>query len=551
MKNLMILVKMQLKERLNFKRLDVENVSVFAIVVSILGSIIKFLLVLGLCIAFLLVANILGLFSLTNTVPPTVISLVFTAMLLVSILSCVVGLTKSMYYSRDNAVLLTLPCTPTQVYLSKLIIFFIFELKRNVSFTVPLFLAYYYTHGYPIVAYPWMLFCIIFISLFTVSIGSLLSIPAMWIGNFFRQHKWLQMTSLAAVVAVASVALFYAISLIPENLDIMATWTTTFWQIQDFLNMYAEKFSLVYDITRLLLGEMYVLIIKFPFGATALRFLLVVGSTAVLLVAGMLIVRPLFYKMASTPFEYLKKSVKPKPNVLRKRRWAAVFYEWLIAIKSTDRMFSNIGILISTPMLIFLLNKMFLAMNTSTLGNSMIVAFNVLIVLLVVLNSNCSLASIFSKEGRSSYLIKTQPSKYPILILSKLLPNTTFGILSIVATLFVMLYTIPATKMQIILLAAGFGAAYLAHMLYSAELDLMNPQVELYATVGNSDSNPNEMKSTVSAFLVSFLATAAVLLLLIEGEGKVYIKFFGVAFAVLCYRVWMFFAKLRLYYADK
>jgi hypothetical protein len=296
---------------------------------------------------------------------------------------------------------------------------------------------------------------------------------------------------------------------------------------------------------------MYVLIIKFPFGATALRFLLVVGSTAVLLVAGMLIVRPLFYKMASTPFEYLKKSVKPRPNVLRKRRWAAVFYEWLIAIKSTDRMFSNIGILISTPMLIFLLNKMFLAMNTSTLGNSMIVAFNVLIVLLVVLNSNCSLASIFSKEGRSSYLIKTQPSKYPILILSKLLPNTTFGILSIVATLFVMLYTIPATKMQIILLAAGFGSAYLAHMLYSAELDLMNPQVELYATVGNSDSNPNEMKSTVSAFLVSFLATAAVLLLLIEGEGKVYIKFFGVAFAVLCYRVWMFFAKLRLYYADK
>ena len=35
MKNLMILVKMQLKERLNFKRLDVKNVKKFNIIVSI------------------------------------------------------------------------------------------------------------------------------------------------------------------------------------------------------------------------------------------------------------------------------------------------------------------------------------------------------------------------------------------------------------------------------------------------------------------------------------------------------------------------------------
>ena len=34
MKNLMILVKMQLKEQLNFKRLDVENVSIFHIIAS-------------------------------------------------------------------------------------------------------------------------------------------------------------------------------------------------------------------------------------------------------------------------------------------------------------------------------------------------------------------------------------------------------------------------------------------------------------------------------------------------------------------------------------
>ena len=191
MKNLLILVKMQLKERLNFKRLDVKNVKIFNIVVSILGAVLKFFAVFALCFVFLFVAKRYHLFAI-NSVPSEVISLLFSVMLLLSVISCAIGLTKSMYYSRDNAVLLTLPCKPLEVYLSKLVIFFIFELKRNLSFMVPLFLAYFFSHGYGFFAYVWMLVCIVFISTLTVSIGALLSIPSMWVANFFRQHKWLQ-----------------------------------------------------------------------------------------------------------------------------------------------------------------------------------------------------------------------------------------------------------------------------------------------------------------------------------------------------------------------
>ena len=552
MKNLMILVKMQLKEQLNFKRLDVENVSVFNILVSIFGAILKFAMVTALCFVFLLVSKMLNLFSLTNTVPSSVISLVFALMLMVSTFSCVVGLTKSMYYARDNAVLLTLPCLPIQVYLSKLIIFFIFEFKRNLSFIVPLFIAYFYTHNYPWFAYPWMLFAIIWISLFTVSIGALLSIPAMWIANFFRQRKWLQMGGLAAVVALAVAALFYVISLIPEDIDIVATWGTTYWQIQDFLNAYMSKFSFVYKTSLLILGETHSLVTTLPFLPTFLRFIALSGATVLLLGAGLLIVRPLFYKMASTPFEYLKKNIPPRKNKVRTRRFSAVYNEFLIAFKSTDRMFSNVGVFIAIPILIFLLNKIFLAMNTRVEGDYMVIAFNVLIILLVALNANCSAASIFSKDGRSSYLIKTQPSKYPILILSKLLPNTMFVCLSIAATFFVMLATLPLAPMTLVVLVAAIGMTYVSHMLYCAEQDLMNPQVELYATVGASESNPNETRATLTAFLASFVIAALIFILLLEGsKHSVYTKYVLLAFAVMVYRIWMFFAKLRLYYKEK
>jgi len=556
MKNLMILVKMQLKEQLNFKRLDIEHVNKFHILVSILGAILKFALVTVLCVAFLIVAKLLGLFSLPGSpVPSTVISFVFSIMMIASVFSCVIGLTRSMYYARDNAVLLTLPCRPVQVYLSKLIIFFIFEIKRNFSFIIPLFIAYFATHasyGYGFFVYPWMLFCIIWVSLFTVSIGALLSIPAMWIANFFRQHKWLQISTIAATAVGTIAAIFFAISLIPENIDIIAAWQTIYWDIQDFLNAYAKNFSFIYDITLMMLGETKNLLTVFPFGATALRFLILALTSIALVGLGLLIVQPLFYKMASTPFEYLKKQTAPKPNKVRSRRFTSVYHEFLKTFKSTERMFANVGIVVAVPMLVFLLNKIFLAMKTRELGDHMIVAFNVLIILLVVLNSNCYASSIFSREGRSSYLIKTQPSKYPILILCKLLPACVFMCLALIATFVILIVSLPISPQNSIILMASIGMTYLAHMLYSAELDLMNPQFELYATVGSSETNTNEIKSTVSAFLISFLAAALTFVLLFEGASfSVYWKFLIISSIALIYRVYIFFAKLRLYYKEK
>ena len=553
-----ILVRMQLKEQLNFKRFEVENVKVFHIVLSILGKLIKFAMVTALCIAFLLVSETFDLFSMgALRVPDKLISLVFTAMLLASVISCTVGLTKAMYYARDNAVLLTLPCTSLDVYLSKLIIFFLFEVIRNFSFLVPMFIAYFIQCGYPTLAYVWMLFCMLWVSLFTVSIGALLSIPAMWIANFFRQHRWLQISTLVAAVGAAVTALFWGISLIPENIDLPAAWDKLYWQIDDFLSAYAYSDvetrapRWIYDLTRMMLGEELNLAIVFPIGATALRFLVLMGVTLVLLVAGILIVCPLFYKMASTPFEYLKRQVKPKKNRARGRVASSIYTNFLSTVKDSNAFATNVAILLSVPMMIFLLNKIFFAIKTREVGDFMVVAFNVLIMLLIVLNFNGSMASIFSRDGRSSYLIKTLPSNYSLPILAKLLPNTAFGVTAILSTSVILAITLSMTTLEIVMLIASMLMLYLAHMLYSAQLDLMNPQTELYATVGGTESNPNETKSTLWAFLISFVVAGVLLFLLIEKRGLVYEKLLIVSLAAFVYRVWMFSSTLKLYYKEK
>ncbi|MBE6532458.1 MAG: hypothetical protein E7676_02985 [Ruminococcaceae bacterium] len=567
MKNLLTLVKMQLKEKLNFKRLEVEGVSAFNILVSVVGAVLKFALVTAIFVAVLFAVNYLGLFSFDKTTPTTVMSIAFAIMMAASLVSCTINLTNSMYYSRDNAILLTLPCRPVQVFLSKLIIFYAYELKRSFEFIVPLFIAFYILHGYPLLAYLWLIICFVFISLFTVATATLISIPAMWISNIFRQNRTLQIGTLVAIVSAVVIALFYAISLIPENLDLLATMPVTLNRVKKWLAVtYIENFGAYHKFTLMFLGlagkTMGTL---FPFGATAVKFLILLGIDAVLLSLGLTFVLPLFYKMASTPFEYLKKTVKPRKNRVTHKKLSTFFTEMIITIKNPSRMFSNVGIMISIPLLTFFLNKVFFAMNTDEMGNNMIVAFNVLIILLVALNANTTAASIYSRDGRSAYLIKTQPTNPAIILFSKLLPDALFCLVSLLATLVVLIISSGLGVINVIILSLGLIFIYFAHLLYCAELDIMNPQYEIYATVGASDSNPNETKATLSAFIIAFLTGGASMLLLLDkteavdtiplANGDVieglFIKIFLIGLAALIYRIWQYFSKIKLYYKEK
>ena len=561
MNTLLTLVKMQLKEKVNFKRTKISKSAIFNFSVNALVAILKFAFVVVVCYAFISVAKFFSIFRYFNIVPQSAISLIFVVMLAASTLGCTIGLTKSLYYSRDNAVLLTLPATPMQIFLSKIIIFYIFELKRSLSFLVPLFIAYFYLHKYAPIYYVWMLLCFAFVAMLTVALGALLSIPGMWIGNVFAQRKLLQNACLVALVSAIVFAVVFAISLIPANLDFTEQIGIVKIKLQKFFDAYAyynpessasevKLLRPAYSMTLLILGGDG--FAQFSFGAGIVRLLILLGAIALLALASVFIVKPLFYKMASTPFEYRKRPVKPKRNLCFNKRLTAVMHELRVAFKTPARMFSNVGVLISIPVLIMLLNKVFAAMNVAELGEFMIVTFNVLIILLVALNSNVYASSVYSKEGRSSYLIKTQPTNPLSLILAKLVPNTLFVTASLIITGFVMKSLTALEADDVVYLFLGLYFTYLTHLFVCAESDIMNPQTEIYATIGNDESNPNETKATAFAFAAAFVIAIILMLLLMARENQnIYLKIMLVSFAVLLRKLYIFIAKVKLYYKER
>ena len=104
---------------------------------------------------------------------------------------------------------------------------------------------------------------------------------------------------------------------------------------------------------------------------------------------------------------------------------------------------------------------------------------------------------------------------------------------------------------QIIMCILFIYGLYAGHLFWSAEMDIMNPQNEQYATSGNEETNPNETKSTVFAFIISALAAIISLLLFIENVNVAWLKLMIISLVFCASRIYLYFDKIKLYYKEK
>ena len=122
MKKLYSLVAMQLADKLDFSFLKKFRSAIFTIILSL----VKFVVVTVAFYLLFMICSLLGVFGLGKEIPDTVIAVIFTVIQLLSLITCTVGLTDSLYKSQDNRVLLTLPVEHNQVFFSKLIMYFVY-----------------------------------------------------------------------------------------------------------------------------------------------------------------------------------------------------------------------------------------------------------------------------------------------------------------------------------------------------------------------------------------------------------------------------------------
>ena len=539
---------MQLKEKMDRSGSTSFRARLFRMIYFALG----FVAVAAICFLLLKAASILTIFSLVGDIPVSVMAIVFGAMTLLSILFTVFGLVKSLYLSRDNLVLLTFPVKPSIVFLSKLLVYYIYELRKNFLFLIPLFFAYGLVKSLAIYFYVWVLFLFLFVSILPVLIAAILSIPALFIYQFCRKVRILQYVLIMALVLGGAWVVFTLISAIPDNIDLIASWGTTYWKIQSFLDNFETKLPFVLAFTQLILGKRVGVAEMLFTPQTLLHFLILLGIIVVLIALCFLLSQPLFYKMASTPFEYRKRNFeKGKPNRKTPVFLSALKKEWIAGLRDNSILSIFVQTSVILPLAIELLNKLYSAMDTRFFGTQLGIAFNLLIVLLFMLSSSIRVASAYSRDGATAYLNKVQPTTYGKLLFSKLAIPLLMGALGVVVTTYVFARHSGLGTQNNVLFGCTAYLFYVTHLFWSAEMDIMNPQYTQYATFAEQSNNPNENKSTLLCFVLAFLAAGVELLLALEGVNVAWIKVSLIALAVCALKVWSYFIKIKVFYKEK
>ena len=547
-KTLTTLVKMQLKEKMDFGYIRSKRQLIF----KLTWLFIEFAAITAIIAVVFYFVKLLSLFSLVHDIPVSVVSLAFGIMLALSLITDTIGLMKSLYFSKDNTVLLTFPATPSLIFFSKLATYYVYELRKSFMFTIPMFIAYGIIKNYTLLYYPWLIFMFLLISSVPVLLAALLSIPAMFVYLFLNRVKVLQYVLYTAVGAGAILLVWQLIGLVPENINFIETWGNTYWQIQEFLTDYTKAFAPVYSFTELIVGKTVGLSNVIFHSDTLTNLLILIGVGCVLLVLCFLCSKPLFCRMASTPFEFKKRNaIKTRRNRQLSPFLSAMKKEFTIGLRSNS--FIKLGgvLIVIMPMAIYLLNKLYSAMNTRFLGTQMTICFNIIVILLMMMMTSIDIASVYSRDGSSSYLNKVQPTPYATLLFSKLIFPMIIAFVGCVLTVNIFAIESGLAPMDALMIGIMIYCVYAAHLFSSAEKDIMNPQYEQYATFNEQTNNPNETGSGIGAMIISVVVFVLALFFSSRNDPATWIKLAVVAAALAGYKVFTYLSKIKAFYREK
>lgn len=541
------LFKMQLKEKLDLSFLKSKKQTLFKVVFSIL----IFVAITALAYFILWFCKFLNLFSALNHIPLSFMSFVYFVIFVLNICTCTLGLSKTLYYSNDNQVLVTYPVNSNSLFLSKMLVYYISEIKKCFTFTIPIFYAYGLLSSFSFMYYIWFLVMSVMLASIPVLIGGILSIPTYYIMLFLKRFPIIKIILVILVLIGLVAGVVYLIRLIPEDINLIKNWSFVARRVRDFLSSFNSIFYPFYAVIIFLCGNYQNFQTKLFTSYSYIVLLCALAIILLLIFLNYITSRPLYLKMITKQFEFYKSEPKVKShNIKRDTIFSTCIYEARKCYRDTNLLSSSVATMIITPIAVLLLNSIYAAINTRLIGDYLTICFNVLIILILVLSHNINVSSIYSRDGEALYLNKTKPNSPIVILLPRLFYNFVVALitLTISSSIFFVNTNLGVGSCLLLFFAMLFVTC--SHMVWSAEIDFLKPNSNVYKTDGIAGINPNELKSTFLAFIMSGLTFGIILFFLMDGLNYVWLKVFLIALVLLLFRIYLFYVKSRTLFRE-
>lgn len=458
-----------------------------------------------------------------------------------NIIVAITSLSADLYHSKDNAILFSLPVRSDEVFISKMIVYYVNEFIRNLYLILPLLIAFGYNNRLSALYYINVIFIMVIFPLISVGIATLLSIPVSYIKNFLKQRQYL--TFILIVLGIAGL-FFLTYSIVSQ--------IKTPIRIVQLYNQFIISLTLVlYKIASI--GSIYTVIGKFLFQINyVVNFIIILGSTLIILGLNYVISKPIYFNLMSSSYENTVRKPKTKKAVETRTMFLTFLNkEFTIARRTPNELISNYASLLSLPFFMYVLNYIYMGINRSSLGNQFVLIFNVLISLIIVTSSNTASATAITTEGYEFILLKTAPSNTSKIAWAKITFNIIFTVFVIGISFIIFARALPVfPKENIWLLFVFINLVNIGHIFQSFQIDLLDPKLSDYAVQGTLSNNDNISKSLSTGLGISLFFGIIALVLFVFMRNIAWPILIALAFILMVYRLIMFNINLKAYFVD-
>lgn len=441
---------------------------------------------------------------------------------------------RTMYLSKDNELLMVLPVTFNQLFVSKTMVLYVAELIFSIKFVLPVFLALGFLGHLPILYFAMILLVIPILPLLPIAVACLLSIPTIFVVKFLKKHTILSVLTVLVLVATIFVLYMLLVGKVSGAFNIAEKQIETGFKVNRFVEHFGASLFGYYQIGQSMLN---ISLIYYPI----LYCVIALGIMCLCL----LIIKPFYYKIATISTEQTSRVITKK-RVFKKR---TPFAELLLnevrsVFRSPSYIFQFFLFPLFMPLIVFTYDKLILSIAVNQAGQNMIFGSHILILTIVALMSNIISSIAISKEGSVFYLAKTSPIQFRTQALAKLAFNAIFTVGAILVTTVVCLI---ATNLPVwVVLVSSLTAIILSlgHICHSFDMDLQNPVLDWYDNSEISTIGKSTTKSMIYALVFGFAMCLVVTLL---GTLGIFVAL-GISVVYLISRMHLLDVRIDYYY---
>ena len=466
------------------------------------------------------------IFNLGFAINAELLGLVLLVTQLLSLVFAVGNVINTLYLSKDNEMLICLPVTPDQLFVSKLLMIYIREIAVNALITLPIFITLGVFSGPDICYYLSLPLFVLLMPVFPIVVAAFLSIPVMWIIKFLKKHTFLSIVVVFGLISACLWVYISAIGSIASEFNIADKQIETVLEINKVIASVGSKIPLYFQLGQAMLS--FKMWYWFPI------FMVV---CAVVSVVAVLFTRRLFFKVAMSSLENTIK-IKARVKKFKKRsRFVTLFRkETFCVFRSSTEVFEYFLFTILMPFIVFSYDRLLMTITVNQAGINMIAGAHVMVVAMMAMLSNISSASAVSRDGSNFHTSKTIPVNFFTQMMVKFSFNAVFTVGAIILTALVSVFIYPAWQIALGSLAVAMAAV--GHIAYSISSDIKNPTISAVGDEESSTVSKSTTKCLVVGLAIGFvLGMIVILMSSVQNEVLPYLIIIGLSFLYMVNRI--------------